>query len=178
MSNLTVKPLIRILNGIALLAIAMLCVGPVSAQTTETAVDAGTSAEFNTNVFGVGLSASLCSGMGLTFRHHIAKIPLAYQITGGIWKSGGVTLGDIGAEIQYDLSVSTNRLYAVAGGGYYPVNFDASDTKSPTRFGVGIGYEQELSKSVGLYGNLMITFFQPSGDILPLPSLGLLVFFK
>ncbi len=149
-----------------------------SSQTTETVAEAGTKTEFASNVFGVGVNASVCTGMGLSFREHFGQSPLAYQISGGIWKSSGTTIGDIGGEFQYDLSVASSRLYALAGGGYYPVNFNSSSTGGATRFGGGVGYEGQLSRSVGVYCNLMITFFEPSGDILPLPSAGILVYFR
>ena len=165
---------------IALCAFGVLSFLAVSseAQTTETVAEAGTKTQFSSNVFGVGLNASVCTGMGLSFREHFGQSPFAYQISGGIWKSGNTTIGDIGGELQYDLSVSSSRLYAVAGGGYYPVNFNSNSTDGATRFGAGIGYEGQLSKSVGVYGNLMITFFEPSGDIFPLPSVGILVYFR
>ena len=151
-----------------------------SAQTSTTEGQAGTAnaSIFATNVYGVGLSASLCSGMGLTFRQHFAYTPLAYQITGGVWKTHSLGMYDLGAEIQYDLSLSTNRLYALAGGGYYYYGHTAQELTSPGRFGLGVGYEMTYAKSVGLSLNLMITLFEPEGDILPLPSLGLLVYFK
>jgi len=156
----------------------------VSAQTTTTEAQTSTRNFFETNVFGVGLSASLCSGMGLSFRQHFAGLPLGYQITGGIWKTSTLYMYDIGAEIQYDLTLSTNRLYAVAGAGYYYygttnlLGINTNGLASPTRFGAGIGYEMPYSQTVGASFNLMITIFEPEGDIIPLPSLGVHVYFK
>jgi hypothetical protein len=150
----------------------------VSAQTATTEGQAGTVGLFATNVYGVGLSASLCSGIGISFRQHFAYTPLAYQITGGIWKTHDLGMYDVGAEIQYDLSLSTNRLYAIAGGGYYYYGHTAQELASPARVGLGIGYEVTYAKSIGLSLNLLVTLFEPEGDILPLPSLGLLVYFK
>src|SRR5437868_320771 len=109
----------KVLPFLLLSLMSLLGIGNATAQTTTTESDAGTSAALSSNVFGIGLSASLCSGMGLTFRHHLANVPLAYQVTGGPWKSGSLLMYDVGAEFQYDLSLSENRLYAVLGGGYY-----------------------------------------------------------
>jgi hypothetical protein len=148
----------------------------VCAQTTTTESAAGTQATLQSNVFGVGLNASLCSGMGVAFREHFASIPLAYQITVGPWKTHSLSLFDAGLEIQYDLSLSTNRLYAVAGGGYY--NASDSSIKNHVRFGAGIGYEVPFSNSIGAFANIMITVFEPSGDIIPLPTIGFLVYFR
>lgn len=148
------------------------------AQTTTTEVEAGTRASFSDNVFGVGVAASLCSGMGLAFRHHLPNIPIAYQLAGGVIKSSDLLLWDLGLEMQFDLSVADNRLYALVGGGYYYYGKNGNEASSPNRFGAGIGYEMPFSKSVGMSMNLMITLFEPEGTILPLPSLGLLVYFK
>ncbi|HEX5316330.1 MAG TPA: hypothetical protein VFX22_06735 [Candidatus Kapabacteria bacterium] len=148
------------------------------AQTSTTGIQAGTVGLFSTNVYGVGLSASLCSGMGLTFRQHFAYNPLAYQITGGVWKTHSLGMYDLGAQIQYDLSLSTNRLYALAGGGYYYYGHTAQELASPARVGLGLGYEMTYANSVGLSLNLLVTVFEPDGDILPLPSLDLLIYFR
>ena len=153
-------------------------VSRVSAQTTTTEGQAGTAGLFATNVYGVGLSASLCSGMGISFRQHFAYNPLAYQITGGVWKTQVLAMYDLGAEIQYDLALSTNRLYALAGAGYYYYGHAAQELASPVRIGLGVGYELTFGKSIGLSLDLMVTGFEPTGDILPLPSLGLLIYFK
>ena len=134
---------------------------------------------FPSNVFGIGLSASLCSGMGLSFRQHFALMPLGYQITGGIWKTNGISMYDFGGSVQYDLTLSnTYRLYTLLGAGYYYYGDSTNDLKSPGRFGLGVGYEIPFSKSIALSADIMITLFAPSGDILPLPSIGMLVFFK
>ena len=168
------------------LSFAMFFAGTANgaAQTTVTESEAGVQNVFATNVFGVGISASLCSGMGLSFRQHFAAVPLGYQITGGIWKTHDLYTYDAGAEVQYDLSLSTNRLYALGAIGYYyygntdqfGINTNALD--SPLRFGAGIGYEMPYSRSVGASISLMITVFEPSGDVIPLPSLGFHVYFK
>jgi hypothetical protein len=148
------------------------------AQTTTTEGEAGTAAAFNENVFGVGVNVSFCSGMGLAFRHHLPKLPLAYQLSGGVIKSSDLLLYDVGLEVQFDLSLSDNRLYALLGGGYYYYGKDSNEASSPNRFGLGLGYEMPFSKSIGMSLNLMVTLFEPQGDILPLPSAGLMVYFK
>jgi hypothetical protein len=153
-------------------------VGSGMAQTGSTAQQAGEQRVFSTDVFGVGLAASLCSGMGLSFKHHPGNVPFAYQVTGGVWKQDSLSMYDIGAEFQYDLSVDNNRLYAVAGAGYYHVRSGSEDLNDPTRLGIGVGYEVPLSPRFGASFNLMITLFQPSGTILPLPSVGIHTYFK
>jgi hypothetical protein len=168
------------------LSFALLFAGAVSAtaQTTVTESEAGVQNVFATNVFGVGISASLCSGMGLSFRQHFADVPAGYQLTGGIWKTHDLYMYDMGAEIQYDLFLSVNRLYALGGIGYYyygntdRFGINKNGLDSPLRFGAGIGYEMPYSRSVGASISVMITAFEPSGDIIPLPSLGFHIYFK
>ena len=176
---MSIKRHVRPIGPIGLIGLMILLwAATARAQTTSTENEAGTRGAFASNVFGVGLSASLCSGMGLAFRQHFANIPFSYQLAGGVVKSGDLLLYDAGLELQFDLSPSENRLYAVVGGGYYYQGNGRNELASPNRFGAGIGYEMPFSKSVGMSMDLMVTLFEPGGDILPLPSLGLLVYFK
>lgn len=155
-----------------------LIIGTAQAQTTTTESQAGEVRLFETNVFGVGLAASLCSGMGLSFKQHFANIPFAYQFAGGAWKTTDLSMYDFGLEVQYDLSLTANRLYAVVGGGYYYSGKNSNELAGPSRFGAGIGYEVPFSTQIGVSANLMVTYFSPKGDILPLPSVGAHVYFK
>lgn len=150
----------------------------LKAQTTTTESQAGEVKLFNSDVFGVGLTASLCSGMGLSFKQHFANVPIAYQVSGGIWKTEDLKLYDIGAEFQYDLSLDRDRVYAVVGLGYYYSGKNSNELQGPSRFGAGIGYEIPMSTQIGAYANLMLTLFSPKGDVLPLPSVGAHIYFK
>jgi hypothetical protein len=63
-------------------------------------------------VFGIGLNASLTSGMGVSFKHHLGGIPFAYQISGGFLQLGESQIYSIGLELQYDINVKqTDRLF-------------------------------------------------------------------
>jgi hypothetical protein len=172
----------RSLRGISRLGCVALVMaslfGQAAAQTTSTESQAASAQLFESNVFGVGLAASLCSGMGLSFKQHFANIPLSYQVTGGVWKTSELKLYDAGFEIQYDLSMSSNRLYAVVGAGYYYSGKNTNELEGPSRFGAGIGYEIPMSTQIGVSANLMLTVFSPKGDILPLPSVGAHIYFK
>jgi hypothetical protein len=148
------------------------------AQTTETSADAGKQVRYAQNIYGIGLYASLSSGMGISFKQHLANVPIAYQLTAGAIKFSGATLWDFGFEFQYDLATDVNRLYAIVSAGAYHRASDHVETKDPARFGLGIGYEIAQSRAIGVSFALIITDFQPSGDILPLPSIGLHYYFK
>jgi hypothetical protein len=167
-----------LLPFLALFGISLTSSGAFS-QTPLSVSESGTQSVYSSNVFGVGIAASLCSGMGLSFKHHIAYSPIAYEITGGPWKTSDIAMYDVGMEIQYDLSlVPAYRLYALAGGGYYYYGHTANELSAPWRAGAGIGFEIPWSPTVGMSVNLMITAFEPGGDIIPLPSIGFLAYFR
>jgi hypothetical protein len=116
--------------------------------------------------------------MGLSFKQHFGNIPIAYQVSGGVWKTADLKLYDIGAEFQYDLTLNRDRIYAVVGLGYYYSGKNSNELAGPSRFGAGIGYEIPMGPQIGAYANLMLTLFSPKGDILPLPSVGAHIYFK
>jgi hypothetical protein len=134
---------------------------------------------FAENIFGVGLHGSLVSGLGLSFRQRFAGTAIAYQINGGIIKAGSSLYYDIGGELQFDLSGSEfDRIYVIAGGGYYYSGNGKNDLSTPGRLGVGIGYEYAMTRQIGVSFGLLISGFLPNGDILPLPQIGIHYFFK
>jgi hypothetical protein len=162
-----------------ILLLSLFWVSALKAQTPDASAQAGGQVRFGEDVFGLGLHASLTSGAGISFKHHLAKIPFAYQITGGIWKSKSTEFSNIGIEAQYDLSVSDgNRLYAALGFGHYYKGDSTNDLDGPTRIGLGFGYELPFSRAINISANLLVTSFQPSGEILPLPSIGIHIYFK
>lgn len=150
------------------------------AQTSTTESQAGTKINFTEPLFGVGLYGSATSGAGLSFRAHLANIPLSFQITGIAWKTGKTSFYDLGGEVQYDLSVTTtSRIYAVAGlGSYYYSQSDSNELDGPTRFGLGVGYETPLSNAMSVSAAIMVTVFGPKTSVLPLPSAGFHFYFK
>jgi hypothetical protein len=183
-----------------LIVLISLSSGRAFGQTTITAGQAGVQRVFADNYFGVGFSASFCSGLGLTLKDHFAYSPIAIQITGMPFKYDGAGMDDIGAEIQYDLFLGATRLYLVAGGGYYyyndgtnnnnsnrynsntnstnNTNSSANELDSPFRLGFGLGYEYPCSRNIGMTLNLMFTAFMQTGDIIPTPSIGFIGYFR
>jgi hypothetical protein len=149
------------------------------AQTGSTRSDMPTRTVITDDVFGLGLSFNLATGSGFAFKHHLANLPFAYQITGYGWKSG-FTAWSIGAEIQYDLFIQPEgRLYAVAGASRYwfKSEDETSTLDDPNRLGIGVGFELALNDKFGLALSLLLTSFQPSGDMLPLPGAGAFIYF-
>ncbi|MDP4235066.1 MAG: hypothetical protein Q8919_01295 [Bacteroidota bacterium] len=91
-----------------------------NAQVSTSDVNIQQPKHFAENIFGVGLHASLVSGLGLSFRQRLAGTVVAYQISGGIIKVDRSLYYDLGGELQFDLSGSDrDRLYVVGGTGYY-----------------------------------------------------------
>ena len=134
---------------------------------------------FADNIFGIGLHASLVTGMGISFRQRIANTAVAYQINGGVLKFSSTYLYDIGGEFQFDLSGSDNdRVYLIAGLGYYYKGMSVNDLTTPIRIGAGGGYEFSMTKQIGLSLGVLIMAFLPGGNILPLPQIGMHFFFK
>lgn len=132
--------------------------------------------ELGREVFGLGGSIGLGTGMGLSFRHHLPTV-FSYQLAAGIIKDSKTVLFDIGAELQFDLMRDENlRFYAGGGGGYFYKGKDANELKGPLRIAIGIGAETKAKQAVHIMGSLYFTYFT-NGTILPLPQLGIHYYF-
>lgn len=149
----------------------------------------GTSGEDNSaarttisqHVFGLGFNASLATGVGFSFRHHLPDIPFGYQITGMGWKTDDFTFYNFGLELQYDFFVlDKGRLYGLAGGSkfYHSDTAGVNTYEGSTRLGFGVGYEFSLLPSLGISLTATLTSFQPSGQLLPLPTAGIHYYFR
>lgn len=170
--------------AIRTLVVIALFVGASSlmAQTKRTEDSALVEKEkISQQVFGIGLGASLTSGMGVSFKHHLAGIPFAYQISGGFLQLGKSQVYSIGLELQYDINVKQNdRLFAVVGLGQY-YRSDSTNTNTfdhPFRWGVGVGYELGVSRNINVSMNVMITGKHFGNSILPLPSVAFHYYFQ
>lgn len=132
--------------------------------------------ELGREVFGLGGSIGLGTGMGLSFRHHLPSV-FSYQIAAGIIKDSKTVLFDVGTELQFDLMRDQNlRFYAGGGVGYYYIGKDANELKGPLRFAIGIGAETKAKQSVHIMGSFYFTYFT-NGTILPLPQIGIHYYF-
>lgn len=128
-------------------------------------------------VFGLGFAGGPASGIGLSFRHHLAS-PFSYQLTGGIIKAGDRLLYAFGGEGQVDLVRGvSNRLFVVGGiGYYYSSKLDENELEAPGRLGLGIGGEFAVSPGLHTTVELLFTYFT-DGTILPLPQIGFHYYF-
>jgi hypothetical protein len=132
--------------------------------------------ELERGVFGLGLSASVGTGIGLSFRHHLPST-LSYQITAGVIKDSKNLLYDIGTEVQFDLvRGETTRFYAGGGMGFFYKGEDKNELDGPFRIALGIGLESKAREALHISANLYFTYFS-NGQILPLPSVGIHYYF-
>jgi hypothetical protein len=141
-----------------------------AAVTAQVSVPENASVQTDRSIFGVGLSAGMASGFGLSFRHHLPG-SLSYQIVGGIIKADSKTYSNIGGEIQVDfVKGEVTRFYgSVAAGYFYKGSSGNNDLAGPVRGGFGVGGEWLNLNPFHFAGELLFTYFS-DGTILPLPQ--------
>lgn len=142
----------------------------------QVAVPETESKEMGTSVYGVGLSAGVASGFGLSFRHHLPS-NLSYQIVGGVIKVDKKVYYNIGGELHYDfVRGQSTRFFGGGALGYFYQGEERNELKAPFRLGLGIGGEFRIAEALHISTELLFTYFT-SGDILPLPQAGLHYYF-
>jgi len=129
--------------------IASMCNAQVAVPETE-------SKEMGTSVYGIGLSAGIASGLGLSFRHHLPS-KFSYQLIGGVIKVDKKVSYNLGSELQYDFT-------------------RGNDVSGPLRIGLGIGGEFRMAESLNIGAEFLFTYYS-NGDILPLPQFNLHYYF-
>jgi hypothetical protein len=141
--------------------------GSVIAQVSP----ANQSQHFQSPVFGLGLSASMVSGFGISFRQHFPS-ELSYQVVGGIIKTDTHLHYNLGGELQYDVfHGEATRFYTSGGLGYFYSGEEGNNSLSaPLRIGIGIGGEWSNLASFHFASALMFTYFS-DGTVLPLPQI-------
>lgn len=155
----------------------------LQAQDTQTKKDSTDDFYYRGNYFGAGLNAGLLSGAGLSGRYVYEK----GFVFGGTFFA--ITAGDwfhynLGAEVQYSfVREQDNRFYAILGLGYYSSTtedaaFPGNRIANPFRMGVGIGYEWFLNRRFALSPSLSITYFPTTSQVIPIPQVGLFMYFK
>lgn len=128
------------------------------------------------SIFGVGVSAGVASGFGLSFRHHLPG-DFSYQIIGGVIKADDQTMMNVGSELQYDfVRGETTRFFGAGALGYFYRGKNNNELSAPIRFSAGVGGEFENLNPLYLSAELLFTFFS-DGTILPLPQVALHYYF-
>jgi hypothetical protein len=161
---------------LALCALALV-LGSSSARSQVVLPERGANAALRENVFGLGLAAGACSGIGLSFRHHLPST-MSYEINGGIIKVEDRLSYSLGVEVQFDLVRSqTTRFFVGGGAGYfYSGTSSRNEMDGPARLGIGIGGEYASGGGFHLTTSLLFTYFS-DGTVLPLPGIGVHYYF-
>ena len=161
----------------ALLVISMLLMLTVAGSAQVSVPTKDERSQFSQDVYGLGVSASVVSGFGLSFRHHLPS-DMSYQLVAGVIKSGGNVIYNFGGEGQLDIARGEKtRFYACAGLGYFHSGSSGSnDLDGPFRVGAGIGGEWRNLDLVHISGGLLFTYFS-DGTILPLPEVSVHYYF-
>ncbi len=155
------------MNRLRLLLVILLCSGSLASAQSSDGVSGS-----------LGLQAGLLSGAGISgrvsFSNQLVLEATAFFISfGNVWYN-------IGGEVQYTLNDShDSRLYALAGAGYYRNDNDSgmNEFTSPTRVGIGVGYEWIIDKRMSFGIELPFTMF--IGDairVYPIPQLQFMYF--
>jgi len=160
--------LIGIIFGIFLL------INPITAQVVSPDRETKT---IDQSIFGLGFSAGVASGFGLSFRHHLPG-DVSYQVVGGVIKADREVLYNIGGEFQYDFirGESIRFFGGSALGVFYKGKSGHNDLRAPLRFGLGVGCEYSHGSPLHISSELLFTYFS-NGDVLPLPQISLHYYF-
>lgn len=127
-------------------------------------------------VYGLGLSAGLASGFGVSFRAHL---PSKSSIQGvfGIIKTSDKLALSIGGEYQYDLvRGNTTRFFFGPAASFNYIGSSSNELSGPFRVGIGIGGEFKIRESLHATAEAMFVFFS-DGTVLPLPQLAVHYYF-
>lgn len=148
-----------------------------AAGIAQVTVSQGSSPGVDRSIFGMGLSAGLGSGFGLSFRHHLPG-RFSYQVVGGVIKAGSKLHYNVGGELQFDLirNESTRFHAAGAAGYFFSGENETNDVAGPVREGLGIGVERGSERGLNFGAELLFTFFS-DGTILPLPQVSMHYYF-
>ncbi|HET6401275.1 MAG TPA: hypothetical protein VFH95_07735 [Candidatus Kapabacteria bacterium] len=155
-------------------------------QTAISGNDTTGHADISNTVFGLGADFSALSGEGISMRMHFPE-RLSLMFTGYIYRSSNPTetMYDYGVEGQYDLVLRGRiRFYLLAGASHYSDVIEdryhnGNQYTGPDRLGGGFGIETTLiGNDLCVSLSVALTFFQPSGDIIPLPQGGIHYYFR
>ncbi|MBI1805338.1 MAG: hypothetical protein HY033_11520 [Ignavibacteriae bacterium] len=151
----------------SIMVCTLLVLGTVSGQVT---VLPEQHKHIDRSIFGLGLSAGVASGFGISFRHHLPG-DFSYQLVGGIIKTDRKTHATIGGEMQVDFVRGESvRFFGDGAVGYFFSGEQGNnDLDAPLRFGLGVGAEWRSGELFHLTGELLFTYFS-DGTILPLPQ--------
>ncbi len=159
-----------LLWAVLVVLLASTCLSQVSVPNQDQ------SKQFARSIYGLGASASIVSGFGLSFRQHLPS-EFSYQLVFGIIKTESDLEYNFGGEAQYDIiRARDTRFYVCGGAGYFYSGESGNSLSGPLRIGGGVGGEWQSIESFHVSGGLLFTYFS-DGTILPLPEISVYYYF-
>lgn len=147
-----------------------------SSSSAQVAVPETESKGMEASVYGIGLSAGVGSGFGLSFRHHLQS-NFSYQLIGGVIKVDRKVSYNLGSELQYDFTRGqSTRFFGVGTIGYFYNGDSKNEISGPLRLGLGIGGEFKIAEALNIGAEFLFIYFS-DGNILPLPQFSLHYYF-
>ena len=140
---------------------------------------------------GIGVGAGAASGAGL-FYQEILRSGYGYRGALALWKKGDFSFVNVGASgLRVLTDDGRRRIWLVASAAYWRSSeeeteeeFDAAgnvvlerifdDVDDTWALGLGVGIELPLGDRVGLALEGVFTYWDDTGDLLPLPQIGVL----
>jgi len=140
---------------------------------------------------GIGVGAGAASGAGF-FYQEILRSGYGYRGALALWKKGDFSFINFGASgLRVLTDDGRRRIWLVASAAYWRSSdeeieeiFDAvgnlvaervfDDVDDTWALGLGVGIELPLGDRVGLSLEGVFTYLEDTGDLLPLPQIGLL----
>lgn len=163
----------KIMTGIVLVLFVVL----IQELNAQVAVSNARGEAFDQTVHGLGFSGGPASGVGISYRYHLASKSSLQGIVGVFKPKSTDTFASFGAEFQQDLTRSGSARFFFAGATSYVYNGTGTNNYSaPFRAGMGVGGEFLLQDAVHFSFQGLFTYFS-DGTILPLPQLAVHYYF-
>jgi hypothetical protein len=127
--------------------------------------------------WGLGIQLGTLSGLGIGVRYHpMGRFSL--QLGGGALKTDENWGYNVGLEGQYDFDTfGLSRFYGLIGIGFYDHNASQdANLLNGVRFGVGAGYEWEMSRNL-IFSFALAFNYYPHDQFFPYPHVGFYYYF-
>lgn len=160
-----------------LVLLCMLMILYISPSRSQVAVSNVKGEAFDQSVHGLGFSGGPASGVGISYRYHLASKSSLQGVFGVFKPKSSDTFYSFGTEFQQDLTRSSSARFFFAGASSYIYNgTGANNYSAPFRAGIGLGGEFLLQDAVHFSFQGLFTYFS-DGTILPLPQMSIHYYF-
>jgi hypothetical protein len=144
---------------------------------SQVAVSDAKGEAFGQSVHGLGFTGGPASGVGVSYRYHLASKSSLQGVVGVFKPKSSDTFYSFGAEFQQDLTrTGSARFFFALASSYIYNGTGANNYSAPFRAGAGLGGEFLLQDAVHFTFQGLFTYFS-DGTILPLPQLAIHYYF-